>query len=57
MSIFDILQKKRTKAKILSNFSNFFNANSLANPHKIRYFDKGHLIGALFEHEENRFPR
>ena len=35
------------------NFSDFFNTNSFANPHKIRYFSKGHLIGALFEPEEN----
>ena len=34
-------------------FFDFFNGESLANPHKIRYLSKGHLIGALFEHEEN----
>ena len=41
------------KPRILLNFSDFFNAQSLANPHKTRRLSMGDLIRALFEPGEN----
>ena len=47
------LQKIGPKYKNLFNFSDFSSVQPLANPHKIRYIQKVHLIGALYEPREN----
>ena len=43
------LRKNGPNRRILSNFSDFFKVNSLANPHKIKFIQKVDLIGALYK--------
>ena len=41
--------KNGPNPRISSNFSDFFNVKSLANPHKIRFIQNVDLIGALYK--------
>ncbi|WP_367279418.1 CRISPR-associated endonuclease Cas2 [Fibrobacter sp.] len=45
--------KNGQNVKNPSNFSDFFSVKPLANPHKIRYIQRVHLIGALYEPRKN----
>ena len=47
------LRKNGQNVKNPSNFSDFFSVKPLANPHKIRYIQRVHLIGALYEPRKN----